>query len=172
MVAGLMVFGTDGDNSSWAAAESICHRDSRRWTPTLVLCWGRFRCSLCGCLGAVICEAAKGRTSGGKDQWRSVQMHSGRAPSSITALSQECVCMCVWLYMQTHVCLTQERLRAQKNFLIINSQFLHLFSACVCVRVCVYFLRCQQWIWDAAAFRFASCIFTKTTNLPLVSLTG
>lgn len=52
--------------------------------------------------------------------------------------SLKSVCMCVWLYMQTHVCLTQERLRAQKNFLIINSQFLHLFSACVCACVCPF----------------------------------
>lgn len=93
-----MVIGNDGDNRERAAAESICHRDSRRWTPTPLL--RMLRCSVCVCVCVCLCNVmceCGGRTTRGKDQWRSVRMHSWRAPSSITSccFSQVCVCMCV-----------------------------------------------------------------------------
>ena len=64
-------------------------------------------CSLAlSCASVRVCE---GRKAGGKDQWRSVRMHSCRAPSSITGASRRsprahvcvCVCVCVNVCMHT-----------------------------------------------------------------------
>lgn len=90
--------------------------------------------SVCVCVCLYIVMCVRGGMVGGKDQWRSVRMHSWRAPSSITAFLplSSALCLCTRL--------RQERLRVWKHFLIIGSQFLHSLYvwAPLCVPHCTW----------------------------------
>lgn len=130
-----MGLGVDVDTRERPAAVNICHTDSRGGTPTVAYCWGSLG-DVYVCASAH-CRVCEGRKAGGKDQWRSVRMHSWRAPSSITGfspLSSVCVRLCNAFI---RACLRQERLRAQNHFLIISSQFLHFLYVRVCVSCCM-----------------------------------
>lgn len=98
----LMIIRNDVDNRASSCRVYLSQRQQEVDThsgPLLRM----LRCSACVCLCTVMCECG-GRTTGGKDQWHSVRMHSWRAPSSITwcCSSQVCVrgraraLVCAW----------------------------------------------------------------------------
>lgn len=88
-----MIIRSDVDNRASSCRGYLSQRQQEMDThsgPLLRM----LRCSACVCLCTVLCEC-RGRTTGGKDQWHSVRMHSWRAPSSITSCCSSQVCVCV-----------------------------------------------------------------------------
>ncbi len=161
-----MVVTADVDITDRPAVVSICHTDSRGWTPTVAYCWGSLG-AVCVCFCIVECECVRGGGLEAKINgavFGSIpekHLHQSRSffPLFSSAPVCVCVCVCAWVCVNACirvacVCSRQERLSAQKHFLIISSQFLHFLSTCVCPAVC---LHCIQ---DAA---FAASIVVSQT---------
>lgn len=132
-----MVIGNEVDNRERAAAESICHRDSRRWTPTPLL--RMLRCSVCVCVFAMSCVSA----GGGRMEAKINGVVFGCIPEehlhqSHRAVSLKCVsmCACVWL-CQGPCVLDTGKIESTEE--LPYHQFTvpaFVFNMHLCVRVC------------------------------------